>query len=214
LKEETPSTSDLSKMLVKVGCLKFGVFKLTSGKLSPYYIDLRLIPSFPGGMKKVISIYASIANDEIGAGNFERIAGIPTAGMPFASVLAYKLSKPFLYVREAAKTHGRERRIEGVLSPGDRVLLVDDLITSGKSIVEAANILRGEGGMVSDALVLIDREEGGFENLSKVGVKLHSFMRISGIARELHEAELIDKRRYEEILKQTGAKGLVRKASS
>jgi orotate phosphoribosyltransferase len=157
-------------------------------------------------MSRVISIYEDIAKSGVGVENFVRVAGIPTAGIPFSSVLSYNLSKPFLYVRKEAKTHGRERRIEGVLSPGDKVLMVDDLITSGRSVIESVNIVRGEGGTVSDVVVLIDREEGGEQNLSKVEVKLHSFTKISEISKELYEADLIDKRQYEEIVKQSTRK--------
>jgi orotate phosphoribosyltransferase len=197
-------------MLVKTGCIKFGVFELKKGKLSSYYIDLKLLPSFPEGMKKVISIYEGLARNEVGVENFDRISGIPVAGMPFASVLSYKLSKPFLYVRKATETHGRERKIEGVLSPGDRVLLVDDVVTTGRSIMEAAKVVRSEGGTVSHALVLIDRQEGGVQSLSKIDVKLHSFATVNEIAKILYEAELIDKRRYEEIMKQVTSKGTVK----
>jgi len=206
LAKELELASGLYKMLLKTGCMKFGVFKLEKGRLSPYYIDLKLVASFPDGMNKIISIYETVAKNNVGMDNFDRIAGIPIVGMSFASILSYKLSKPFLYIREAAKIHGREKRIEGMLSPGDRVLLVDDVVTSGKSIVEAASIVRGEGGTISDALVLIDRQEGGEAKLSKAGVKLHSFAKISEIARELYEAELIEKGRYEEIEKQIVSK--------
>jgi orotate phosphoribosyltransferase len=214
LDKEPGLASDLCKMLVKTGCMKFGVFKLKKGKLSPYYIDLRLIPSFPNSMNKIVSIYEDLAKNKIGTENFDRISGIPTVGMTFASVLSYKLSKPFLYIKEATETHGREKKIGGALSPGDRVLLVDDVVTSGKSIMEAANIVRGEGGTISDALVLIDRQEGGAENLTKVGVRLYSFTKISEIAKELYEAELIDKRQYEEMVKQTTTKAVAKEVSS
>jgi orotate phosphoribosyltransferase len=213
LDKEPRLASDLCKMLVKTGAMKFGVFKLKKGKLSSYYIDLRSIPSFPNAMNKIVSIYEGIAKNEMGTENFDRISGVPVVGMTFASILSFKLSKPLLYVKDAGETHGREKKIEGRLSPGDRVLLVDDVVTSGKSIRDAANIVRGEGGTVSDALVLIDREEGGAENLSKMGVKVHSFIEISAMARELYEAELIDKRQYEEMMKQSKTKALARAPS-
>ncbi len=202
MSRDVGSASDLYKMLLKTGCLKFGVFKLKKGKLSPYYIDLKRIPSYPNGMNKVVSIYEDLVKNEVGSDSFDRISGIPVAGMSFASVLSYKLSKPFLYIRESTEIHGREKKVEGILSPGDRVLLVDDVVTSGKSIIEAAGVVRGEGGMVTDALVLVDREEGGVERLERAGVKLHSFVRMSEMAQGLVEAELINERQYTEIVKQ------------
>ncbi len=206
MEKEFGSDSALYKMLLKTGCMKFGVFKLKKGKLSPYFVDLKLIPSFPTGMSKVVSIYEGLAKNSVGLDNFDRISGIPVVGMTFASVLSYKLAKPFFFIREGVETHGREKRVEGVLSPGDRVLLVDDVVTSGKSLIEAASVIRGEGGTISDALVLIDRQESGVEKLSKAGITLHSFIKIADLARELYESELINQRQYEEILKQTGRK--------
>ena len=206
MEKEFRSDSALYKMLLKTGCIKFGVFKLKKGKLSPYFVDLKLIPSFPTGMSKVISIYEDLAKNSVGLDNFDRISGIPVVGMTFASVLSYKLAKPFFFIREGVETHGREKRVEGILSPGDRVLLVDDVVTSGKSIIDAASVIRGEGGTISDALVLIDRQESGVEKLSKAGITLHSFIKIAEIAKELYESELINQQQYEEILKQTGRK--------
>jgi orotate phosphoribosyltransferase len=204
------SASDLYKMLMKTGCLKFGVFKLKKGRLSPYYLDLKRIPSYPNGMNRVVSIYEDLVKKEVGGDSFDRILGIPVAGMSFASVLSYKLSKPFLYLKESAEIHGREKKIQGILSPGDSVLLVDDVVTSGKSIIDAAEVVRGEGGTVTDALVLVDREEGGAQKLARAGVKLHSFVKMSDIARVLVEAELIDERQYQEIVKHGAVKRVVR----
>lgn len=204
------SASDLYKMLMKTGCLKFGVFKLKKGRLSPYYLDLKRIPSYPNGMNRVVSIYEDLVKKEVGGDSFDRILGIPVAGMSFASVLSYKLSKPFLYLKESAEIHGREKKIQGILSPGDSVLLVDDVVTSGKSIIDAADVVRGEGGTVTDALVLVDREEGGAQKLARAGVKLHSFVKMSDIARVLVEAELIDERQYQEIVKHGAVKRVVR----
>jgi len=199
--KEPRVASELYKMLLKSGCIKFGVFKREKGKLSSYSLDLKLIPSIPNGMDRVITILENMTRNDIGVESFDRIAGVPTTGVAFASVLSYKLSKPFLYIKGATETRGREKKIDGLLSPGDRILIVDDLIASGKSLLHAADIVRGEGGMVSDALVLVDREEGGVERLSRAEVKLHTFSKISKIVAELHEANLIDKKLYEELEK-------------
>jgi orotate phosphoribosyltransferase len=193
---------ELSLFLVKIGALKFGIFTLTSGKKSPYYIDLRLIPSYPEIFDKVVDIYTKLVKRDVGLRTFDRIAGIPTAGIPFSAGLALRMKKPFLYVRKDAKPHGMEKRIEGLLMPGDRTLLVDDLITTGTTMVNAVLALRAEGAVVKDALVLIDREEGGKEALMKIGVKLHSLMSISEIASLLHELGMLEKERLRTILKQ------------
>jgi len=188
--------------MVKIGALRFGTFKLSSGSLSPYYINLRIVPSFPHAYQKVEEIFTEMAKNDVGLQNFKRVAGIPTAGVPFASILAYNLSKPFIYVRTEQKTHGEERRVEGILHPGDKVLIVDDLITKGTNLLSAIDAINIEGGIVSDVLVLIDREEGGSKALNKLHVKLHYLMRISEVAKTLCEKETITEEEMKIILKQ------------
>ena len=128
----------MANILYKIDAVKFGVFKLSSGKSSPYYIDLRVIPSFPDAFREICDFYAEYINKQIGTKNFNRIAGVPVAGIIFASQVAYNLQKPFLYVRKGIRLTGRERRVEGVLSSGDRVLLIDDLMTTGLTLKKTA----------------------------------------------------------------------------
>jgi len=192
----------ICSILNKIGALQFGAFKLTSGKISPYYIDLRIVPSFPDAFQKVSNFFVDFIKDEVGTENFERIAGIPVAGIPFASIIAYNLQKPFIYVRRGVRLHGRQRRIEGILAPGDRIVLIDDLVTTGLSLKKAAKAITAEGGLVTDAVVLLDREEGGKERLGKSGIKLHSLLNVSEIANTLYEIGTIDQEQLKTILKQ------------
>jgi len=194
--------TDVSKILNQIGALQFGAFKLTSGKMSPYYIDLRVVPSFPDVFHKICDYSTDFIRDEVGENNFERIVGIPVAGIPFASMVAYRLRKPFLYTRKGVRLHGRQRRIEGILSPGDRILLIDDLITTGLSLRKAAKALTAEGGVVTDAVVLLDRKEGGKETLGKEGIRLHSLLDVVEVANSLHEIGTIDAEQLKTILKQ------------
>jgi orotate phosphoribosyltransferase len=198
--------TELSRILHKIGAIKFGAFKLTSGRMSPYYIDLRIVPSFPDAFQRVCDTYVEMVRAQLGAQSFDRIAGIPTAGIPFASLISYKMKKPFLYIRAKAKLHGRERRIEGMIMPGSRVLLVDDLITTGLSLRKAAQAIRAEGGVVSDALVLLDREEGGKERLKKDGINLHYLLTAREAANRLFELGAIEEDQYKTILKQARRK--------
>ena len=193
---------EISRILNKIGAMQFGAFKLTSGKISPYYIDLRIVPSFPDAFQKVTDFYVEFIKKEIGLENFQRIAGIPVAGIPFTSMIAYNLKKPFLYIRKGVRLHGRQRRIEGILAPGDRVLLVDDLVTTGLSLRKAAKAIVAEGGVVTDAVVLLDRQEEGKQNLSKDKIKLHALLNISEIANDLYETGTIDGDQLKTILKQ------------
>lgn len=203
-KQKTDKTKkiEIAKILHHIDALKFGVFKLTSGKTSPYYIDLRVVPSFPDAFRQICEFYCEYINSQIGAESFDRIAGVPLAGIPFASQVAYNLKKPFLYVRKNDRHHGRQRRVEGILVSGDRVLLLDDLITTGLNLKTAAEAIRVEGGVVKEAVALLDREEGGKEKLEESGIKVHTLLRISEVANTLYDISAIDEESLKTILKQ------------
>jgi len=192
---------ELCRILLRTGCLQFGTFRLASGMLSPYYVDLRLIPSDPEAFRKIIAFYSYVLSATV-VKRVVRIAGIPTAGIAYGAILAFNLAKPFMYVRKEAKEHGRGRRIEGVLLPGDRVLVLDDVITTGTNILEAVDAIRSEGGLVEDAVVLLDRQQGGGANLKNIGVRLHSFSTMHRIADILLAQGTIDERQHEEIMGQ------------
>ncbi len=192
----------MANILFKIDAVKFGVFKLSTGKASPYYIDLRVIPSFPDAFREIIDFYTEQITSQIGLKNFDRIAAVPITGIPFASQIAYNLKKPFLYVRKNVKLQGRERRVEGVLVSGDRVLLIDDLVTTGVTLRKAAEAIRAEGGVVTQAVAFLDREEGGKEKLHEINVKLMPLLKISEIASTLYDIGAIDKESLKTINKQ------------
>jgi len=192
----------VANILFKIDAIKFGVFKLSSGKASPYYIDLRVIPSFPDAFREICDFYAEYITNQIGVKNFDRMAGVPLTGIIFASQVAYNLKKPFIYVRKGVRLHGRERRVEGLLASGDRVLLIDDLVTTGLTLKKATEAVRAEGGVVTDAVVFLDREEGGNQQLEKNGINLHTLLKISEVANTLYELGAIDQENLKTILKQ------------
>ena len=194
--------NEMAKILTNIDALKFGLYKLTSGKVSPYYIDLRIVPSFPDAFRDICDFYAETITKQIGLKNFDRITGIPIAGIPFASQVAYNLKKPFLYVRKGERLHGRERRVEGILVSGDRVLLLDDLVTTGLTLKEAADSVRAEGGVATDAVAFLDREEGGKGLLEQNGIRLHALLKISEIANTLYELGAVDEESLKTIMKQ------------
>ncbi|HYW01712.1 MAG TPA: orotate phosphoribosyltransferase [Candidatus Acidoferrum sp.] len=191
---------EFCNILLRTGCIKFGTFQLSSGALSPYYVDLRLIPSDPEAFKRAIGFYTVTLERVIKSSS--RLVGIPTAGMPYAAVLAFNFAKPFLYLRKEAKDHGQHRRIEGIIFPGDKVVLLDDVVTTGKNIMEAVDAIRAEGGVVKDAVVLLDRQQGGKAQLMRMGVRLRSYATITRVAQVLLKRGTIDDEQYKEILLQ------------
>jgi orotate phosphoribosyltransferase len=204
ISEEKKNT--IANILVKTDAIKFGIFKLPSGKASPYYVDLRVIPSFPDAFHEICDFYSEAIKSQIGLKNFDRISAIPLTGLPFASHIAYNLKKPFLYVRKGVRLSGRERRVEGVLVSGDRVLLVDDLVTSGLTLKKAAEAIRAEGGVVTQAVAFLDREEGGKEKLAENGIQLISLLKISEIATILYDMGALDEESFRTIQKQVKKK--------
>ena len=192
---------EFCNILLRTGSLKFGTFKLTSGLLSPYYVDLRLIPSYPEAFQQTINMYRSVIEPDL-VKRVQRLAGVPTAGIAYAAVIALNLTRPLLYVRKEQKEHGREKRIEGLLQPGDKVLILDDVATTGKSLIEAAEAIRAEGGIVDDAVVLLDRQQSAGANLQKKRIKLHTFTTMRRIADKLLSLGTIDERQHKEILGQ------------
>ena len=201
-KELHAKKAEMASILMKIDALKFGVFKLTSGKASPYYVDLRVVPSFPDAFTRICDFYAQAITSQIGLKTFDRIAGVPIAGIPFASQIAYNLKKPFLYIRKGLRRHGRQRRVEGILVSGDRVLLVDDLVTTGLTLRNAAEAVRAEGGVVEKAVAFMDREEGGREKLANNGIQLTTLLKISEVAKVLYDVGSLDEESFKTIMKQ------------
>jgi orotate phosphoribosyltransferase len=155
--------NSLSTHLFDAGCIQFGTFTLKSGLSSPIYVDLRLLVSHPPVLREVARTMAEIARGLA----FDCIAAIPYAGLPIGVALALELDRPLIYPRREVKEHGTRRAIEGTFEPGETALLVDDLITRGDSKLEAIAPLEAAGLIVRDVLVLIDREQGGAEDLAR-----------------------------------------------
>ncbi len=192
-------TKQVGILLIKNDAIKFGDYILASGKRSPYYIDLRLTISSPITMDWIANALTRIVLNEIGKDKVDKILGVPTAGVPFATMVSQKLSIPLIYYRQARKEHGVRKKIEGTLSRNDRVLIVDDLITTGESVIEAAEVVRDQGGVVNELVVLLDREQGGKERLRAARIEPHVLFKISDAMDWLHSVGLIGDKLYETV---------------
>jgi orotate phosphoribosyltransferase len=186
-------------LLIKNSAIKFGDYILASGKKSPYYIDLRQTISSPITMDWIGNALTRIVINEIGRDKIDKILGVPTAGVPFATVVSQKLAIPLIYYRQARKEHGVRKKIEGILDRNDRVLIIDDLITTGESVIESAEVVRDQGGVVNELVVLLDREQGGKERLRSSRIEPHVLFKISDAMEWLHTVGLIEDKIFDTV---------------
>ncbi len=186
-------------LLIKNSAIKFGDYILASGKKSPYYIDLRQTISSPITMDWIGNALTRIVINEIGKDKIDKILGVPTAGVPFATVVSQKLAIPLIYYRQARKEHGVRKKIEGILDRNDRVLIIDDLITTGESVIESSEVVRDQGGVVNELVVLLDREQGGKERLRSSRIEPHVLFKISDAMEWLHTVGLIEDKIFDTV---------------
>lgn len=179
--------SELSKALEDCGALQFGDFTLASGAKSNYYIDIKKASTNPQVLYLISQVMAEKMQDENLRPN--RIAGVVLGSVPLAAALSMAVGIPYVMVRKEKKDHGTSKLIEGDLNIGDKVLVIEDVITTAGSSVKAIETLRESGADIIGVLSVIDREGGGRENLKSIGVELWALVKGSEVLKDRgHEA--------------------------
>ena len=194
---------EFSTFLHEKGAIKFGDFTLASGKKSSYYIDLRVVPSFPHQFRKMIKHLQNEITENVGLDNFDYLVSVPTSGLVIASALATEIVKPLIYVRNKSKDYGTSKLVEGHFEAGKKALMIDDVATTGGSVITALKSLKEEGIVVSDAFVIINRMEGATNALESEGVKMHALANILEITNSLYEQNLVSDDILNKVKNQT-----------
>jgi len=180
----------LIQALYQIGSVKFGEFVLKSGKTSKIYLDLRQIVSHP----KVLSMVSEAIWNKVSSLSFDMICGVPYTALPIATCISLQQNIPMIMRRKEKKDYGTKQLIEGAYKPDQTCLIVEDVITSGMSILETVNDVRENSLQVKDAVVLINREQGGQANLEKQNIHLHAALTLKQILEHLSQSDLLTER--------------------
>ncbi|XP_011167181.1 uridine 5'-monophosphate synthase [Solenopsis invicta] len=185
---ETKEIVDLKELAVElydIQAVKFGEFKTKIGLTTPIYFDLRMIISYPKLMLKLAKALWTLLDDPT---KVSRICGIPYTALPLATLISALEGVPMLMKRKEAKSYGTKKLIEGAFLPGDTCVIIEDIITSGSSVLETVDVLKKENLNVTEAYVIIDREQGGRKNLENHGIKVKSLFVITEFMKYLLKA--------------------------
>jgi orotate phosphoribosyltransferase len=188
--------SAIASALHQANVLKYGLFTLRSGAKSPVYVDLRQVPSVPSAMDALTD---ALAEQAVALGA-DVIAGAETAGIPLAAVIAHKTRLPMVYVRKEPKAYGTGSQVEGLLVKGQKVVLIDDLITQGTSKFVFLDALERAEAQAEDILVILDREQGGRKAMEKRGKRLHRLITLRELLTEYRALGALTPDQYTEIV--------------
>jgi orotate phosphoribosyltransferase len=169
----SPGEFDRAQFLADLkacGALSFGTFTLASGKTSSFYVDIKKAITRPHLLRTIAEAMVPYAS------RADRIAGVELGAVPIAAALSLASDKPYLMVRKEAKGHGTKKDFEGELRKGERVLFVEDVVTTGGTLRGAIERLRASGALVEDVACVVDREEGGKIALAEITVRLHALL--------------------------------------
>jgi orotate phosphoribosyltransferase len=193
-------TTEVAKALYLSGCLKFGSFKIKSGAISPYYIDMARILSVPEQLCILTEALAKKISEIATYERIDKLASIELKGALIVPSVACKLNLPCVIVRKEAKVYGVTGRLAGAdVTIGDHVLFLDDVVSEGLSKVEGIKPLQELGANVKHVLVVVNREHGGKETLEKLGYKVHALARVSEIVTILAENKYITNEQAERV---------------
>lgn len=194
----SPATIErVASLMYESQLLKFGEFTLKNGTVSPFYIDLRQAQSFPDTFAAIIDAYSEMLAD---TDESVFLAGLPEAATPFAAAVGYKLHRKLVQPRKVVKDHGTKSSVEGAFETGNKVVLIDDLINTGESKLEAIEQVEAAGLVIEKFVVLVDREQGGPDVIRKAGYKIEAAFGITSLVQSLLTQSKITKEQHDTVL--------------
>jgi len=169
---------ELIQLLKECKAIQFGRFVLTSGAVSDYYIDIKKASTNPKILKIIAGAMSEYAKD------YDLIAGMELGAIPLAVALSLETNIPYVIIRKERREHGTSKQIEGGNVKNQKVLLVEDVTTSGGSVVKSINILRKEGALVNEVIVVVDRESGAEEKIHELDVNFLPLLSVRDILKK------------------------------
>jgi len=192
---------DVAGALFRSVCVKFGTFRVKSGALSPYYIDFSCLLSSPRDFCCVVDAVADEIKGIIAFDEIDKLASVELKGALLLPSIACRLSLPCVVVRKAEKKYGVTGRIAGgTVVRGERILFFDDVVTDGMSKIEGMKPLEEFGAHVDIIMVVVDREQGGRENIERLGYKFRALTTISELVRCLLQSSYISEEQADAVL--------------
>jgi len=185
----------VAKSLVQTGGFLIWPEKTDEGVLQPYVLDLTVILSDPKVFNKVARKMVEVVRKEIGVENFNSVLGVPLAGIPYASYISIKTGKPMLLLKE-----GKARSVEGLFKMGDKVLIVDDFVSTDRQVSRTVDKIISEGGVVEDAVVIVYQSRNAAEKLKKKGVELHYLLEFRKIVEGLRKLDALTENEYKSLI--------------
>jgi len=169
---------ELIRLLKECGAIQFGRFVLTSGAISDYYIDIKKASTSPKILEKIAQTMAEYAK------GYDLLAGMELGAVPLVVALSLETKIPYVIVRKVERRHGTAKQIEGKNVENKKVLVIEDVTTSGGSLIKTLKILRENQGKVDEVLVVVDRESGAEEKLRDLDVSFIPLLSVSDILKK------------------------------
>ena len=166
--------STIAELIEESGAIKYGTFELSNGSISEYYVDKYIFETQPDVLEPIVAEIAS----RLDAETIDVVVGPALGAVPLATGVSLRSGIDAAFIRQGKKEYGTKARVEGTIEEGDRVAIVEDVTTTGGTVIETADLVSELGAVVERLIVVVDRNEGAVENATEAGYELESIVRV------------------------------------